>query len=122
MTELEKKIGGISDTLVILWTTGERETALKMIFMYGFNSKSRGWWQNVHIIVWGGATKLLSEDEELQETVKKCQDAGVTFQACITCAKLFGVEEQIESLGIETIPMGVPFTEMIKSGYKILTL
>ncbi len=120
--ELSEKIGKVSDTLVVLWTSMEKDTAEKMIFMYTFNSKTRGWWENVHIIIWGGATKLLAEDEDLKETVKKCQEAGITFQACVTCARLFGVEEIIESLGIETIPMGVPFTEMIKAGYKILTI
>ena len=122
MEELQKKIGNVSDTLVVLWTSKDKDTVEKMIFMYTFNSKTRGWWENVHIIVWGGATKLLSEDTGIQETVKKCQDANITFQACLTCAKLFGVADKLEELGIETIPMGVPFTEMIKDGYHILTI
>lgn len=37
-----------SDKLVILWTSGDREVALKMVFMYGLNAKVKGWWKVLH--------------------------------------------------------------------------
>ena len=39
--------------LVVLWTSGDREVALKMVFMYIFNAKSRGWWEEIRLIIWG---------------------------------------------------------------------
>ena len=29
--------------LVVLWTSGDRDVALKMVFMYTLNSKLKGW-------------------------------------------------------------------------------
>jgi hypothetical protein len=56
------------DELVVLWTSGDREVALKMVFMYAFNSRRFKWgWKNVTLVVWGPSAKLLSEDKELQE-------------------------------------------------------
>ena len=59
-----------SGELFVLWTSGDRETALSMVFMYTHNSKLRGWWEDVTLIVWGASTKLLIQDEELQGRVR----------------------------------------------------
>ena len=42
-----------NDKLVILWTTDNRETIFNMLSMYAINSKNRGWWNNVEVIIWG---------------------------------------------------------------------
>ena len=39
-------------SLVVLWTSGDREVALKMVFMYTLNAKLKGWWEEVILIVW----------------------------------------------------------------------
>ncbi|TCO70689.1 hypothetical protein, partial [Marinisporobacter balticus] len=54
------------DKLVVLWTSGDREVAFKMVFMYTLNAKLKGWWKDVTLIVWGPSSKLLSEDAEVQ--------------------------------------------------------
>ena len=36
-----------TNELIVLWTSGDREVALKMVFMYTFNSKTKGWWEDV---------------------------------------------------------------------------
>lgn len=110
-----------SDRLAVLWTSADREVALKMVFMYTLNSKLRGWWEDVTLIVWGPSSKLLSEDSELQDYVKKAQEAGVIFQACKACSDMYGVTEKLEELGIEVIYMGVPLTEYLKNGWKVIT-
>ena len=30
------------DKIVILWTSGDRETAINLVFLYGFNAKVMG--------------------------------------------------------------------------------
>jgi hypothetical protein len=66
------------DEPVVLWTSGDREVALKMAFMNTFNSKRFKWgWKNVTLIVWGPSSKLLAEDKELQEHIVDMKDAGV---------------------------------------------
>ena len=53
------------DKLAVLWTSGDREVALKMVFMYTYNSKLQGWWEDVTLIIWGPSAKLLSMDTEV---------------------------------------------------------
>ncbi|MDR7869041.1 MAG: DsrE family protein [Sporomusaceae bacterium] len=90
--------------------------------MYTLNSKLRGWWEDVTLIVWGASTKLLVEDEELQERIRQMIEAGVDVVACVACAKMFGAVEKLESLGIEVKSMGQPLTQLLKAGKKVLTI
>jgi hypothetical protein len=110
------------DKIVILWTSGDRETAINLVFLYGFNAKDRGWWKDVTLVVWGPSAKLLSEDAELQDRVRKMKDAGVELRACVRCAEYYGVVEDLERLGIEMVKMGIPLTEYLKQGVKVLSV
>ena len=107
--------------LVILWTSGDRELALTMVFLYALNSKIRGWWKDVTFIVWGPSAQLLSTDEELQKHVKKMKDAGVVLEACKKCSDIYGVSEKLEEIGIDVKYMGTVLTGYIKEGRKVLT-
>ncbi|NLO58002.1 MAG: DsrE family protein, partial [Synergistaceae bacterium] len=42
--------------LVVLWTSGEKETAMSMVMLYSLNSKLKGWWDEVTLLVWGAST------------------------------------------------------------------
>jgi hypothetical protein len=107
--------------LMVLWTSGDREVALKMVFMYTFNAKKRGWWDEIRFVIWGPSSKLLSEDEELQKGIKEMMGAGVEVQACKACADMYGVSDKLAALGIEVKYMGVPLTDMLKGGWTSLT-
>ncbi len=109
------------DRLVVLWTTGDRDVALSMVFMYTLNAKLRNWWDDVTLIVWGSSSKVLAGDAELQDHITAMKDAGVNLLACRRCADIFGVAEELEKLGIEVKYMGEPFTEILKSDAKLLT-
>lgn len=111
-----------SEKLVILWTSGDREVALKMVFMYTFNAQSRGWWEDITLVVWGPSAKLLTEDEELQEYLRKIMDAGVDVRACKGCSDQYGISEQLEALGITVLYIGKELTDYIKEGREILTI
>lgn len=108
--------------LVVLWTSPDREVALKMAFMYTFNSKARGWWEDVTLLVWGPSAQLLSEDKELQEYIAKMKEAGVNLMACRACADSYGVTQTLENLGITVEYAGQPLTEFLKKGYHVLTV
>jgi hypothetical protein len=107
--------------LMILWTSGDREVAVKMVFMYAYNAQKRGWWDQVNFIVWGPSSKLLSSDNELQQEIKKMIEAGVKVEACKACADLYGVSDRLAALGITVQYMGVPLTNRLKSGWTSLT-
>ena len=104
------------EDLVILWTSGDREVALKMAFMYAFNSRRFKWgFKTVTLIVWGPSAKLLVEDKELQEYLAKLKEAGVKLLACKKCSDLYGVSDGLRKLGIEVKYMGKPLTDYLQN-------
>lgn len=111
----------IKEKLVVLWTSGDREVALKMVFMYTINAKLRGWWKEVTLIVWGPSVKLLSDDKDLQNHIGTLKDSGVELLACRACTDEYDITETIEKLGIEVIYMGEPLTNYLKDDVKIIT-
>lgn len=101
--------------LVVLWTSGDREVALKMAFMYTLNSKLKGWWKEVTLVIWGPSARLLATDMELQARLSTMRDAGVRLRACKACADEYGVSPDLEKLGIVVEYMGQPLTEFLKN-------
>ncbi len=120
-----KNISFVADAkmskLAVLWTTDNREVALKTAFVYVYNAKRLGWWDTINFIIWGPSAKLLAEDKELQDYLKKMKDEGVILLACRQCADSYGVSEKLDSLGVEVKYMGEPFTDYIKMDWKVLT-
>jgi hypothetical protein len=108
--------------LLILWTSGDREVALSMVFMYVLNAKTRGWWEEIRLVVWGPSGRILAQDQDLQIYMEKIIEAGVRVEACRACTDSYGVSEKLEGMGIEVKYMGEPFTEMLKRGEKVLAL
>ncbi len=111
-----------TNKLAVLWTSGDPDVAEKMCFMYTYNAKKQGWFDEVVLIVWGPSAKLLSENEMLQDYIKKMQDAGVKVEACTACAKMYGVDKKLADMGIEVKGMGVPLSNYLKEGWKTLSL
>ena len=107
---------------LILWTSGDREVALKMVFMYAYNCKKRGWMDTVRLLVWGPSAKLLSEDEELQEQLKGLKEVGVELYACKGCADQYGVSEKLSSLDINVMYTGTMLAELQQQGWHVLTI
>lgn len=108
--------------LGLIWTTGDREVALNMLFMYAHNSKKRAWWDDVRLIVWGPSAKLLTEDKELQDQIKQMAADGVQVWACKACADRYGVSQTLEKMGILVVYVGEPLTQMLKTDWKVLTI
>lgn len=109
------------DKLVVLWTSGDKIVAEKSCLMYTHAAKRNGWFEEVTLIVWGASSKLLAEDDALQEKVKAMAKDGVILEACRACSNQLEVTEDLEALGIDVKGMGVPLTEYMKSGCHVLT-
>ncbi len=110
-----------SEKLVVVWTSGDIEVAEKMVFMYVYNAKKAKWFDEVTFIVWGPSAKLLSENEKLQNNLAKMQEIGIKTEACIACARMYEVDDKLKELGIDVKGMGVPLSDYIKQGYKVIT-
>ena len=115
--EMDKK----NDKLAVLWVSGDREVAESSCLMYTHAAKRNGWFDEVVLILWGPSSKLVAEDKALQEKLKVMQKDGVILEACITCANMLGVTEELKTLDINVIGMGVPLTNYLKQGYHVLT-
>lgn len=109
------------EKLVIVWSSGERDVALKMVFMYTLNAKKRAWWDDITLVVWGPSAKLLTEDQELQDYMKRIIEAGVTVKACKGCSDQYAVSQKLEELGITVLYIGKELTNYIKEGRQVLT-
>ena len=108
--------------LAVLWVTQDKEAAKNMAFMYAKNSKLKGWWEQVRLIVWGPSARVLAEDAELQAELIDLKAAGVELLACKACSDRYGVSDKLTELGIEVIYMGAPLTGMLKEGWATLSV
>lgn len=118
--EKQETIQTGKNSLVILWSSGDEEVFYKVVFPYGLNSKQREWWDEVELLIWGPSSKLLAENKDLQEKVKKMKDIGVNLTACKWCADQYKVSDTLEELGVEVKYMGKALTDYIKSGREVL--
>jgi hypothetical protein len=118
----EMKMENNTSKLAVLWTSGDPDVAEKMAFMYTYNAKKQGWFDEVVLIVWGPSAKLLSENKMLQDYVKKMQEAGVKVEACMACARMYEVDGKLQELGIDVKGMGIPLSNYLKEGWKTLSL
>ena len=119
-TACEDTVKACSDNkLVVVWTSADKEVALKMVFMYTFNAKKFKWWDDITLLVWGPSSKLLSEDKELQDYVKKMKEKGIKILACKGCADQYGVSEKLKEIGVKVKYTGVDFTNFIKERHVV---
>ncbi|MEN8117505.1 MAG: DsrE family protein [Bacteroidota bacterium] len=118
----DKKKEDNSNKLAVLWTSDDPNLAEKMAFMYTYNAKKQGWFDEVVLIVWGPSAKLTAENKMIQDYIKKMQDIGVKTEACLYCAKMYGVDKKLAELDIDVKGMGIPLSEYLKSGWKTLSL
>lgn len=113
-TEISNK-----DKLVVVWTSGDKEVAMKMVFMYTLNAKKYKWWDDITLLVWGPSAKLLSEDKELQDYVKTMLDSGIHVLACKGCADLYEISDKLEKIGVTVRYTGEDLTNFIKERHVI---
>jgi hypothetical protein len=110
-----------SDKLVIVWTSDDPYTAERMVLMYGHAAKTAGWFDEVTLIIWGPSALMVAENIKIQEKLKDMQNDGVEIRACIVCANIYEVTEELKALDFDVQGMGVPLTDYLKKGAHVLT-
>lgn len=111
-----------SESLFILWTTSEIETFDEMVFMYAFNGKKYGWWDDITVVIWGASARLAGADEIVQLKIREMIGGGVKVEACKACADDLGVSAKLEEIGVEVKYWGQALTKVLKSGAKLITI
>ena len=109
--------------LHILWLNDNPITAEQMVFMYAIAALQRGYWANVHIIVWGATIKLLCENTAMQSLVQRFLEEGGQVSACKRCAENLNVVDKLETLqGVKIYYVGERFSEILTGTDKLITL
>jgi len=93
-----------------------------MLSMYAINSKKRGWWKEVNVILWGASVKLAGHDTQVQTEILEMLQNGVSVEACKDCSDNFNVSDTLSELGINVRYMGQHLTEYLKNEEKIITI
>ncbi len=117
----EARINTPSDTLVVLWSSGDPEVAEKACLMYTNAAKKFGWFKEVILIVWGPSEKLLAENSVLKDKIATMKKAGVIVEACVACSNMYGVTNELKVCEVDVKGMGVPLTRYLKRGYNIIS-
>jgi hypothetical protein len=107
--------------LAVVWASGDPEVAHRVCLMYTQAAHQQKWFDEVLLIVWGPSARLLAADKDLQAKVQSMMKEGMKVQACVVCADSYGVSPRLRELGLEVKPMGLPLSEMLKAGWKVLT-
>jgi hypothetical protein len=107
--------------LNVLWTTGEKDVALRMIFVYLLDAKAKGWWDEINLIIWGPSAKLVGENRLIRQEIDLLLQSGITIEACQACTDSYKVTGLLTKLGITIRFMGDPLTEYLNSGDKLIT-
>ncbi len=112
---------GEESRLAVVWSSGDPDVAHGVCFMYTHNAARQKWFDQVRLIVWGPSARLLAGDKDLQAKVRAMIRDGVKVQACVACADSYGVSDHLRKLGIEVKGMGRPLSELLQTGWKVLT-
>jgi hypothetical protein len=117
----QTSVAGPSDTLVVMWTSGDPDVAEKACLMYAHAAKKNKWFKEVILIVWGPSQKLLTENTMLKEKVASMQKDGVIVEACESCSNMYGITGELKVCQIDVKRMGVVLTRYLKRGYKMVS-
>lgn len=107
--------------LAVVWSSDDPMVAERVALMYSHAARQNKWFDEVVLIIWGPSAKLIATDRKLQQKIADMQKDGVIVQACVACANAYGVAEQLRGLKYDVLPMGLPLTDYLKSGYNVIT-
>ena len=112
----------MKNKLLIVWSSGEKEVAKKLVLLYGSVMLERKYWDEATIMIWGPSAQILATDTELQEQMRVVRDSGVAFNACVVCTDDYGVSDKLRELGVKLIHTGEMLTEALQSDdVKVIT-
>ena len=111
----------VPSRLCVVWSSADPDVAKNVCFMFTFNAKKAGWFDVVHLVVWGPSAKLLAADHALQVELRDMQKVGVVTEACVVCARRYGVDGRLKELGLDVKGMGEPLSQRLKGNWKVIT-
>ncbi len=92
-----------------------------MVLLYSSVILERDYWDEAHLMIWGPSAKILSQNSELQQMLKKVQESGVETSACVVCSDDYGVTQKLQELGVVTNHTGELLTHALQNDWKVIT-
>ncbi|MEG1615687.1 MAG: DsrE family protein [Bacteroidales bacterium] len=111
-----------NEKLTILWTSGEKDVALKVVLRYAEGALEKGMWKAIDLIIWGPSVQIAADDETVRLKVQKLIEQGVKVKACIVCAEEYGVTETLEKMNVQLEMVGEEITHIIQDQTPLLSL
>ncbi|MCF8104115.1 MAG: hypothetical protein K9K64_01415 [Desulfohalobiaceae bacterium] len=105
----------MSDKTLVIISTGESEKALTGL-MWARNALNRGWMEEVKVIFFGPAQRLVLENEKVREAALEIAE----IEKPVFCKFISDREKnsaQIEELGLVVDYVGSLIAGLIKEGY-----
>jgi len=102
--------------IAIVWTSGDPDVAHRMTLMYAGAAHSRGWFDEVRLVVWGPSQRLVVADKDVRAAIERMIASGVIVEACLACADSYGIADDLRAIDGMTVKyMGEPLTRFIRS-------
>jgi hypothetical protein len=98
----------------ILWKTGNRIDIETMVLPYIQNSKVKGWWDEVEVIIWGDSQQTIANEPDYQKAVRNMIEEGIVVFACKACADKLCVTELLQGLKVDVQYTGKLLSEFYK--------
>jgi hypothetical protein len=111
----------MSAKVFVVVSSGDKEVVLEPGFLYPLNAAKKKWMDEVKVIIFGPAEKLVAHDVKLQEKVRKLLAAGVEVTACKWCADRWKISDKLEEIGIKVEYVGSVMSQLLKDGWASLT-
>ena len=109
------ELTNVSDKLLVIISTGDREKALTAL-MYAKNNIKYGWLSDVKVVFFGPTENLLVSDSDVRESAKELANLGEPL-ACRFLADRDGISKRIEDMGIDVDYVGTIIADLLRDGY-----
>ena len=106
----------MADRVCLILASSDKDV-LKWGLRYAWRSTKEKYLEDIKVIIFGPSEKVIAEDPELQESVKRFMDLGKVISACKACSDEDGVSEELSGLDIKVEYVGSVIGQLIKEGY-----
>lgn len=109
--------------ILVIITSGKNEIDKALAGMgFAYNSKVNKYLDDIKIIFFGPSEELIaSENENVQDMIKKLKEAGMDMTACRSVSDRLQVTAKISNLGINVDFIGKIIANHIRQGYVPMT-
>lgn len=108
--------------LVVLWTSVSEDNFFNMITPFALTSQEEEWFREVVVLIWGGSAQTIAKVPAIKSELGIFKEKGITVKCCQQCAEQYGIEDDLEKLGIDLVKMSYVFKDYMKEGARIVSV